>query len=90
MTKFSKGSLCISTAGHDKGTIYVIVGCGEKVFLADGKYKKLASPKKKNLAHIKLIDYTDAELINLMAENKLHDENIKYSIKNYLIHIGGK
>lgn len=90
MTKFTEGSLCISMAGHDKGTVYVIIGCEDKVFLADGKYKKISSPKKKNPAHIKLLDYRDAELINLMAENKLHDENIKYSIKNYLIHIGGK
>lgn len=90
MTKFIDGSFCISIAGHDKNTIYVVVGNDGNVLLCDGKFKKLGNPKRKNEKHLKLLDYADADLNNLMAINKLHDENIKYSIKKYLIHIGGK
>ncbi len=49
------GRVCISRAGHDKGSLYVAVGTlGEDILLmADGVKKTLANPKKKKRKHVK-------------------------------------
>lgn len=85
MTEFEKGSFCKSIAGHDIGTVYIIVETENGIKVADGKYKKLENPKFKNLKHLKLIDYKDKTLAEKFATSKLRNEDIKYSIKNYLI-----
>lgn len=47
------GSVVISSAGHDKGRPMLVVGAdGGKILVADGKERKLAAPKKKNIKHI--------------------------------------
>lgn len=48
------GSVVISSAGHDKDRFMVVMGAdGGFVFVADGKERKLDSPKKKNIKHIR-------------------------------------
>ncbi len=48
--------LARSEAGHDKGKIYVILKEEEEyVYLADGRLKPAARPKKKNRKHIQII-----------------------------------
>ncbi|MDE6728376.1 MAG: KOW domain-containing RNA-binding protein [Oscillospiraceae bacterium] len=47
------GSVIISSAGHDKGRLMLVVGVdGERVLVADGKERRLNAPKKKNIKHI--------------------------------------
>lgn len=57
------GSVIISLAGHDKGRFMLVVGAdGDKdsrfILVADGKERKLASPKKKNAKHIRGTSYS--------------------------------
>ena len=53
------GTIIISTAGHDKGQLLLVTGAdGRFVYLADGKERRLCSPKKKNLKHIRKTDHT--------------------------------
>ncbi|MBP5384941.1 MAG: KOW domain-containing RNA-binding protein [Lachnospiraceae bacterium] len=70
------GYLARSLAGHDKGTLYIIIEeTDDHVMLADGRYKTLEKPKRKNRKHIQLIRTqcpTDS------------NEAIKHSISNYL------
>ena len=40
------GMVIISAAGHDKGQWFLVTG-------VDGKERKLAAPKKKNLKHVR-------------------------------------
>ena len=48
------GSVVISSAGHDKGRLMLVVGAdGGRGLGADGKERKLGSPKKKNIRHIR-------------------------------------
>lgn len=48
------GSVIISSAGRDRGKAMVVVGAdGGFVFVADGKERRLDSPKKKNIKHIR-------------------------------------
>lgn len=87
MTDVRKGSFCRSIAGHDKGSYYIIVETAEGVKVSDGKYRKLANPKNKNIKHLEILEYRDEELDRIIEQNKLRDENIKYSIKKYLAHL---
>lgn len=53
MKEVKPRDIVISLAGHDKGSAYVVIKTeGEFAFLADGKLKKLAAPKKKSLKHL--------------------------------------
>ena len=48
------GSVVISSAGHDRGRFMVVVGAQDGfVLVADGKERKLDSPKKKNIKHVR-------------------------------------
>ena len=52
--EIKSGSVVISSAGHDQGRFMVVVGAdGGFVFVADGKERKLDSPKKKNIKHVR-------------------------------------
>ena len=47
------GSVVFCTAGHDKGSFYAVVKWqGDRVLIADGKARKLESPKAKNPVHL--------------------------------------
>lgn len=47
------GTVVVSSAGHDSGRWFVVTGAdGRFCCLADGKERKLAAPKKKNIRHI--------------------------------------
>ena len=50
------GSVVLSRAGRDNGRYFVVVGQAddEHLYLADGALRKVASPKKKKLKHLKV------------------------------------
>ena len=48
------GSVVLSRAGHNNGRYFVVVGQAddEHVLIADGRLRKVESPKKKKLKHL--------------------------------------
>lgn len=56
--------MVISTAGHDKGGVFAVVGSnlGDYALIADGKVRKLEKPKKKKLKHLKFIGKLEHEI----------------------------
>ena len=53
------GRVVISSAGHDKGRFMLVVGAdGDRIFVADGKERKLGHPKKKNIRHVRATSST--------------------------------
>ena len=51
--QIKQGSIVKSMAGHDSGRFYVVVKLeGGFAYIADGKVRKLESPKKKRLKHL--------------------------------------
>ena len=49
------GKIVYSNKGRDKGKYLVVINCDENyVWVADGKERKLQSPKRKNIKHISL------------------------------------
>ena len=84
MTELLEGSFCKSTAGHDKDVLYIIVDTQDGIRVSDGRFKKIENAKRKNPKHLQLVDYEDRILAEKLAAGKLHNEDIKYSIKKYL------
>ena len=51
--QIKQGNVVKSIAGHDKDRFYVAVKVeGDFAYIADGKVRKLESPKKKRLKHL--------------------------------------
>lgn len=75
--KLSKGLVVRATAGRDSGKLFAVTDIqGGYCFIADGKSRKLASHKRKNLKHICPTDsminlndnITDKKLRNLLRQ----------------------
>lgn len=74
--KVLKGSVVKAAAGRDDGGYFVVTDLqGDFCLIADGKSRKLASPKRKNLKHIRftnsmidLNDITDKKLRGILKE----------------------
>lgn len=50
-----KGSVVLATAGRDAGRLFAVLECSEKdCLLADGRKRRLDTPKRKNLRHVHL------------------------------------
>lgn len=80
------GQFAFSKAGHDKGALYVVVGCEEDfVYLCDGRLKLMASPKKKRMKHIQPVNRQVAKELydRLTTGQRVCDEEIKFAIKQY-------
>ena len=67
--EFVKGKVLVSAAGNDKGDLLAVTGFdGKRVFLADGKSRKLEKPKAKNPKHLTETQYVLSE--HSMATNR--------------------
>ena len=74
--KHMKGSDVKAVAGRDCGGLFVVTDADEKYcFIADGKSRRLASPKRKNVKHLSLTNsmidingITDKKLRTLLRE----------------------
>lgn len=81
------GHFATAGAGHDAGTLYVIVREEDRyVYLSDGHLRTIQHPKKKNRRHIQIINRTvkDDILERLLNKEDVFDHEIKYAIKQYL------
>ena len=55
--------IAISTAGHDKDRVYLIIGCKEKIALiVNGTNRSFDNPKKKRVKHLKIIYVPDKQM----------------------------
>jgi ribosomal protein L14E/L6E/L27E len=80
------GGICQSKQGRDKGRYYLIVGTepGGLIAVTDGNFKKLATPKKKNLKHLYLLpDKAETIALKLIEGKQVFDTEIYSALKNY-------
>ena len=53
-----------SLFGHDQGNLFCVLGTeGDRVLLADGKRRKVAQPKRKNVKHVSPVGESHHETI---------------------------
>jgi ribosomal protein L14E/L6E/L27E len=78
------GMFAISKAGHDKGTIYLIVKEeAQWVYLLDGRLKSAEKPKKKNKKHIQIIKKQADDTLRekLLGGKCIYNEEIRKAIE---------
>lgn len=79
--ELSQGTVVVSKAGRDKDYFMLVVKAENGfVFVADGKERKLETPKRKNPKHLQKTDYkisleqlTDKKLRTALREISKHD-----------------
>ena len=51
--RFEKAQIVRSLSGHDSGELLCVMDTnGERLLLADGKRRRVSSPKRKNVKHV--------------------------------------
>lgn len=80
------GSLCVSLAGHDAGLILVIVGADDSgcVYVADGKTRKLSSPKLKKTKHISILERLPQSICEKIAGGEATDSMLRREISRFI------
>ena len=66
------GAICKSLQGRDKGRYYLIkeINADGTVMVVDGNFKRFASPKKKNLKHLKLLPETAESIAEKLKDGR--------------------
>lgn len=83
MKEYKSELLAISKAGHDKGTVYVVLAADDVYFwLTDGKRRLLENPKKKKQIHVQVIRHLSDELLLQMQSITL-DAHVRKILKAY-------
>lgn len=80
------GGICQSKQGRDKGRYYLIVGIetGGLIAVTDGNFKKLATPKKKNIKHLRLLpDKAETIALKIIEGKQVFDTEVYSALKNY-------
>lgn len=73
MTAPAPYDVVVSLAGHDRGRLYQVVGEENgRLWLADGRLKKLEAPKQKGPRHVRVIAH--------MSEAPTTDKQIKTTL----------
>lgn len=76
-----RGQIMRSLAGHDRGDFQVVLHVdGAFAYMADGKRRKVESPKKKKLKHL-------AQTAMVLSEERLStNRQIRTALTNYREH----
>ena len=90
--RITMGQLVRSLAGRDLGHIYMVIRCeGDSfVWLADGRKRLLATPKRKNTLHLQPFNRIAADLIEHLETSTATDEQVRAAIKAMLIRKEGE
>lgn len=82
MAGYEAGCLVRSLAGHDKGSIFIILKeDAEYVYLADGRLRTVADPKRKKKKHVQISRIRDEKLCEKLMDGTVRDEEIRRFIK---------
>lgn len=81
------GGIVQSLAGHDKNRYYLVLSVDENyVNIADGRKRKVSSPKRKKTKHIKNVSSVDEQFIEHILNGKpIGNERVAKAIKNATI-----
>ncbi|SDF50922.1 KOW domain-containing RNA-binding protein [Sporolituus thermophilus] len=77
------GQIVASTSGRDAGHVYVVVGLVPPNFLllADGRGRRIANPKKKNVRHVKRVQQDVSQLADKFRSGaKVTDEDLRQAL----------
>ena len=83
--EIAKSNIGRSDAGRDKGKLFVVLSVeGEYLLLADGKSRKVESPKRKKRRHVLFVAEDDTRLSNkIKGEEKITNSELRRTLAAY-------
>ena len=80
------GSVCVSMAGHDEGTCFIVIAGVDRdhVYVADGKARKLIAPKKKKMRHLSIITRLPEQIAEVLKKGDYNDSFLRKTISMVL------
>ena len=83
--EIAKSNIVRSDAGRDKGKLFVVLAAeGEYLLLADGKSRKVESPKRKKRRHVLFVAEDDTRLSDkIKREEKITNSELRRTLAGY-------
>ena len=84
VVNISMGQLVTSVAGRDQMQVYLVVGIKNNKILSlvNGRDRKMANPKQKNIRHVNVLKSIAKGLAEkLQSDMKITDEEIRQAIQ---------
>ena len=83
--EIAKSNIVRSDAGRDKGKLFVVLAVeGEYLLLADGKSRKVESPKRKKRRHVLFVAADENRLSDKMkSEEKITNSEFRRTLAGY-------
>ena len=83
--EIAKSDIVRSDAGRDKGKLFVVLAVeGEYLLLADGKARKVESPKRKKRRHVLFVAADENRLSDKMkSEEKITNSELRRTLAGY-------
>lgn len=81
------GQIVLNLKGREEGKYaFVIKQLDERfVFIADGDKRKFDRPKKKNVLHLKFLDYISQEVRqSLLQSGRVTNSKLRYAMNKFL------
>ena len=84
-TEMAKSNIVRSDAGRDKGKLFVVLAVeGEYLLLADGKCRKVESPKRKKRRHVLFVASEETRLSEkIKSEEKITNSELRRTLAGY-------
>ena len=81
----AKSNIVRSDAGRDKGKLFFVLAAeGEYLLLADGKSRKVESPKRKKRRHVQFVAADDTRLAEkIRSEEKITNSELRRTLAGY-------
>lgn len=81
----AKSNIVRSDAGRDKGKLFVVLAVeGEYLLLADGKSRKVASPKRKKRRHVLFVAEDESRLSEkIKGEERITNSELRRTLAAY-------
>ncbi len=78
----AKSNIVRSSAGRDKGKLFVVLAVeGEYLLLADGKSRKVESPKRKKRRHVLFVSAENTRLAEkIKSEEKITNSELRRTL----------
>ncbi len=83
--EIAKSNIVRSDAGRDKGKLFVVLSVeGEYLLLADGKSRKVESPKRKKRRHVLFVAEDENRLSDkIKSEEKITNSELRRTLAGY-------
>ncbi len=81
----ARSNIVRSNAGRDKGKLFVVLAVeGEYLLLADGKSRKVESPKRKKRRHVLFVSADETRLAEkIKSEEKITNSELRRTLAGY-------